>query len=153
VKRMLFVISFVLIACTADADGLTGFKLDNPRKGFLSRENLLLTGGVAVTGITDVESTFACINTTAYDSQTGRRWYCVEGNRLARPFVERGKLASYGAKTAFVAAVTVPSYYLRRSRHKSLRVVGYVLPIAAMLAQGRATIGNMQNRNFIRSHQ
>lgn len=136
----------------SQAPGFTEAK-EQGQERFLGPVNLLLTGGVIVASIADVESTFACIHETAFDHATNIVYGCQEGNWLQRPFVDRGKFATYGSKAVFAAAATVPAYYMRRSRSPMLRVAGYLLPVAVMFAQGRATVGNLHNRDVIRSHQ
>lgn len=154
-RNVLLIVTFLLVASIVYATCPAGFDCNQEyrKRGFLSTENVALTAGVVLTAVTDVESTFACLNTTAFDTRTGLQWRCVESNRFSRPFVNRGKGAAYGSKVVIVATATVPSYYLRRSRHKILRVAGYVLPVATILVQGRATAINMRNRSFIKSHQ
>jgi hypothetical protein len=120
---------------------------DGPKERFFGTTNMVLTGGVFLTGVADIESTFACIGAH------GSNYICSDRTAFYRPLVGRGRFYAYVGRFGSDALSTVPPYFMRRSEKKSLKVVGYIIPVVAIVVQSVATRNNIRNRNIVLSSQ
>jgi hypothetical protein len=135
------------------------FKLHQRKKEkFFSATNMLMGAGLFGSAVADLETTFTCLGTTGEtrtplpggSTYVETRW-CYEGNSFFRPLINSGRASSYGGKALFNVPVWVGSHYLRRSSHRTVRVIGWVVPVVAIGVQTKLAIDNVRTTNFVRT--
>ena len=132
--------SVARIAEASDESALVqkGFSVSPKREGFFSAPNLLV--GVLLFGsaIADAESTFACLDASPR---------CVEGNPHRANDIARGRSATYATEAAVAVPTWVISHYLRRSDHRSIRILGWAFPLTLSGVRIQAAINNIKLKN------
>lgn len=128
------------------------------KEKFFSATNILMGVGLFGSAAADLETTFTCLGTTGRtetplpDGSTyvETRW-CYESNSRFRPFIEAGRGGAYGGKALMNVPFWVGSHFMRRSNNKTVRVIGWVVPIVAIGVQSKLAIDNKRVTDFVRT--
>jgi len=119
------------------------------REKFFGARNLLLGAAMFGSTVADVETSYACFGATRTDYTPlpngdvfVQTWTCHEGNRHRRKDFEHGRMRVYPVNIGVNGALWAGSHFLRRSDHKTLRLLGWTVPVVVTVIQSRQAFLN-----------
>jgi hypothetical protein len=99
----------------------------------LDTKFIMVSSYLILASVFDAESTFSAVRNGAH-----------EANPIMKPFVKRGRLATYGYLLASDASFIYLSYQMKKSSNKDLRKAWWVGP--AIIGSGHTVAGGLNLR-------
>jgi hypothetical protein len=99
----------------------------------IDKNFLLVSAYLVGTSIFDVETTFSAIKNGAQ-----------EGNPILKPFVKRGRAATYGVILASDAVILLTSYYVKKSKDPVVQKRWWIIPTIVGTSHGIAGTLNLR---------